>query len=238
MQFYAGARFYSKELARFTTTDPIPPDYLGQHFTDPYALCGNDPVNKRDPLGLAPRHDPTRTNIGGPGCNDDYGQWHPDDPFIEWTTVEPPVDPPVDPPVKLQSIAGGKGILPGSAQSRVEVSGAGAGGGRGGGGSGAAAAAVAAAAGAVVTAAARLVGSSRLASHVLSAFLKIADVYTSAGAYEALPEAIVEAGTIAAETAEVEAVIAATAAGAAGVFFGPIYYLGDLGHPRGGYDAT
>lgn len=33
--YYAGARFYSAELARFTTTDPIPPDIMGERFTGP-----------------------------------------------------------------------------------------------------------------------------------------------------------------------------------------------------------
>jgi len=46
--YYYRARFYSPELGRFITQDPI--GYLGG--TNLYAYVGNNPVNWVDPLGL------------------------------------------------------------------------------------------------------------------------------------------------------------------------------------------
>ena len=44
-----GARLYDPALCRWTTMDPVSEMY---HDVNPYAYCGNNPVNLIDPLGL------------------------------------------------------------------------------------------------------------------------------------------------------------------------------------------
>jgi RHS repeat-associated protein len=67
-----GARWYSADLGRFVSVDPI---HDGSNW---YAFAGNDPINQSDPTGLKavwtdPRSTLSGPNVGGPSVLNSFG---------------------------------------------------------------------------------------------------------------------------------------------------------------------
>ena len=75
---YLQQRYYDPDVGRFLTPDPI--GFAGG--LNLYAYCGNDPVNRVDPLGLAPgapkpEDSPKNPNAGNSGSVGEFGGLRP-----------------------------------------------------------------------------------------------------------------------------------------------------------------
>ena len=77
-----GARFYSSDIQRWTTPDPLAEKY---YYLSPYAFCNNNPVNFVDPYGMYWYED----DAGNAMWIDCSTEVHVDSTGREWKNIGP-----------------------------------------------------------------------------------------------------------------------------------------------------